>query len=412
MKQVLQRKNIDCFFLLWHISVYVLVFLESRLIDIAFVFWPLRVLLYALTIVVGLIYAYRHRDYYRESKWGFIGLIALDVLLLGNIFLKGGSILSVLLVSFVAMSKGKSLDKIFRNTMIDLCVASAVVVVRCFVGLLPDEVDVRHVGGFFGGEYVRHSVGFLVHNQIPIAFWSVMLLYIAYKRERISVKMLLGFAVLNVVIFYFFGSRIVFGLGCALLLVYCLVRVLNHRFDTAWCRWAYPIGWLAYPVCAVFSWTMVLTYTRSNGFLVWFDLIFNNRFRQGQEAFKKYGISLLGHGSDAGLYTADTFTVDNGYIFTVIQQGLLLFLLLLVGYTVLVTITKRKDNMYLLLVLGFLAIESIINAHLFVFKLLPFYCILVNRDDPMLQKRASNPLLQPSTVNKMVVFFRGSKHKG
>jgi hypothetical protein len=119
------------------------------------------------------------------------------------------------------------------------------------------------------------------------------------------------------------------------------------------------------------------------------DMIFNNRIRMASEAFRFYGVGLIGAGSKAVLYNSASLinvTLDNGYINVLIGDGLIIFLFILGIWTYITFIAEKQRNKYLLLVLCLMALENLINTHLGSFKLIPFFCILANPDDPFLKQ--------------------------
>lgn len=321
------------------------------------------------------------------KRWVFLfGPFILFSLL--NLILVDGGISYLVIILFVVASKNCSLEKIFRYTLYALIASHLFVVLSACIGILNDNIDFRYVGKFSGsvlsGAYYRHSMGFLVHNQVPIVCLIIYLYVIVLKRNRIKKTESVAFLVLNYVVFKYFGSRVVFLLMPLAIASYYLIKMnKNVRLKKIT-----PFLSFIYLVAAVSSIIAAYCYKDNN---LWskIDMIFNNRIRMSSEALRFYGIGLIGSGRKSVLYSSDSLlnvTLDNGYINVLIGDGIVVFLILIAIWTFITFIAKKKKNNYLLLVLCLIAVENLINAHLGSFKLIPFFCILANPNDPFLNQ--------------------------
>lgn len=118
----------------------------------------------------------------------------------------------------------------------------------------------------------------------------------------------------------------------------------------------------------------------------------NNRLHLGKEALDYYGFGLLGFGQNAGSYYSTELlnnTVDNGYIAAYLHMGLVVAVLLLGMWTYLAYVCEKKGNPFLTLAFVMLAVENIINSHLDSYKMLPFFCLLMNENDAFLNNEAA-----------------------
>lgn len=314
------------------------------------------------------------------------GLFILFCLL--NLMIVDGGISYIILILFVISSKNCSLEKIFRYTLYALIISHLFVVLSACIGILNDTIDFRYVGKFSGsvlsGAYYRHSMGFLVHNQVPIVCLIIYLYIIVLKRNGIKKTESVAFLALNYVVFKYFGSRVVFILMMLAITFYYLIKMNKiHRFKKIT-----PFLAFIYLLSAVLSVITAYCYKDNN---LWnkLDMIFNNRIRMASEALRFYGIGLVGSGRKAVLYSSESLlniTLDNGYINVLIGDGLVVFLVLIVIWTYITFIAEKQRNKYLLLVLCLIAVENLINSHLGSFKLIPFFCILVNPNDSFLKQ--------------------------
>lgn len=379
-------KKDSLFFLLSHVFIYLQVFSESQLNNIPSIARVMMTLRYVVLVALA---ACILCDKISEKKDILINSLFFLLVVLLNSFLFGGgtSILSLFLI--VWASKGKSLKHIFKNTIIDLLISQFFIAFLCSMGILTDDLNTRwlgsYAGTFFSGEHVRHSMGFLVHNQIPTTFLIITLLYIVYRNEFLTLIETAILCIFNYVLYIYFGSRTTLLLVMISLIVYWLIRVKRELFGISKKNFSSRVGYWVYPVLCVSSFVLTIVYNGSNQLLSYLNLFFNNRLIMGHQALTKYGISLLGYGSQAGTYsTLINATVDNGYILVYLQRGIIILAAVLILYELLISIALKRRNIYLLMILIFLAFENIINAHLFTYKLIPLYCILLNREDMIL----------------------------
>ena len=103
------------------------------------------------------------------------------------LFYGGQSLLYI--VFAVVGAKDKPLKRVFKNTLISLTAAHAIVLFLCMIGLLHDNIDVRWIGNqtgaFFQGEYVRHAFGFLNSNQIPLIYMLLLFMYVGIRGRTV-----------------------------------------------------------------------------------------------------------------------------------------------------------------------------------------------------------------------------------
>lgn len=377
------------------LSIYIInqVFSESQFINIRSVSIVLAVVRYMVMLFLMLIIVYRNIKLKRNIVLIFTIMF---VLILLNIILVDGGISYLLIILFVLASKGYSMLQIFKSTALSLVISHSVVCLCAKIGILQDITDFRYIGKYSGsvlsGSYYRHNMGFLVHNQIALSFFIVYLYVIAIKRKRLTVFENACFLMLNFLIFFYFGSRIAFLLTLLVCMMFYLVKSIDiFHLSVKKKIWKY-----SYILCASISIVSALAYRDSrkwNGL----NMIFNNRIILSNEAIKRYGINILGAGKNATLYSAiSDITVDNGYISVLIGDGVIVAIILIAVWTLIAAIVTKKNNKYLLLPIVLLAVENLINTHLGSFKLIPFFCILLNSKDAFLDSDTGYYFLKKS----------------
>lgn len=379
------------FFILYIAYLLNQVFSESKFNDIA----QIRMILGAsrYMIIVGLAILI-----IAKKKMGtvckFTTLIALLVLTVTNMLLFDGGISLLVIIMFIWAAQGYSEGKIVAASFWTLLLSHGLIMVCAHFGIvIEDSVNVRYIGNyagdFFSGQYVRHDMGFTVHNQVPLIFFCLYTILVVYKKNTIKWYENLLVLILNYVIFVFFGSRVVFLMMIVAVALYCVIVVLEKTPYNKYVLQISKLGIVGYPLFLIASFLFAVKYDKNDSLSQTLDLFLNNRVRLANEAIDFYGITLLGAGKDAGTYNSIVFpdnTVDNGYVLLFIQRGLLIGIMIVGIWCYLSWLGQKKKNVYLVLALMILAVGNIINAHLLSYKMLPFLCMLLNSEDKFLEE--------------------------
>lgn len=377
--------------LLCAVYMFTQVLAESQFVEFPSVNTMLFVTRY---IILGLLALYIiWNNALRRRKMVLLLVLIVLMTVIHILFLNGSTtILGIML--FAIASRGIPLEKIFSTTIISLIVGHLWVVMFCALGRLEDTVDMRYIsditGQFFMGEYNRHSMGFLVSNQIPLAFLITYMLYIVYKKGDVKLIQHIFALGFNLFLFQIFGARIVFALCIITVVLVYLVSIWEHRSysktqDSGRSVFASKILCLSPLIFCLISFIVVLNYDEKSYFYNMANLIFNNRIYFAYENIRYLGLALLGSGADAGT-TEALLTVDNGYIIMFLQNGIILGSMVLACWIYMGYIAVKQKNFYLLIIIVLLSVENLINSHLINYKMIPMFCILVNVYDSLIAR--------------------------
>ena len=371
-------------------SLYILtnVFIESELADLGPMGKILRLLKYmGILFVILSCYNDAKLDIKRTKIIGILIFISL----INMIVFKGGTAIVeiAIIIGCFAMIRD-NLKDIFKWSIYNLTVGHIIIMLLSFVGILEDHITTRwvgsYMGSFFGGEYIRHQMGFLASNQIPLTLMIVYIMFIAYKKEKITIKEQLLFLILNMCCFISFGARVSFLLIIGAFFVYCILRISDKFFP----NWTIKTNfiWILYPFCMMIS--VILGYFYNSGSNLWLLLndIFYNRIRWAHAGLKHYGLSILGYGLKAGQATGTNGEnlVDNGYVLILLQRGIILTIMVIVMWSYLTYIAEKNRDKYMVLSLILIAVASLIDNHLISYKMIPFYCTFISGQDEIKNK--------------------------
>ena len=371
-------------------SLYILtnVFIESELADLGPMGKILRLLKYmGILFVILSCYNDAKLDIKRTKIIGILIFISLINMIVFN---GGTAIVEIaIIIGCFAMIRD-NLKDIFKWSIYNLTVGHIIIMLLSFVGILEDHITTRwvgsYMGSFFGGEYIRHQMGFLASNQIPLTLMIVYIMFIAYKKEKITIKEQLLFLILNMCCFISFGARVSFLLIIGAFFVYCILRISDKFFP----NWTIKTNfiWILYPFCMMIS--VILGYFYNSGSNLWLLLndIFYNRIRWAHAGLKNYGLRILGYGLKAGQATGTNGEnlVDNGYVLILLQRGIILTIMVIVMWSYLTYIAEKNRDKYMVLSLILIAVASLIDNHLISYKMIPFYCTFISGQDEIKNK--------------------------
>ena len=371
-------------------SLYILtnVFIESELADLGPMGKILRLLKYmGILFVILSCYNDAKLDIKRTKIIGILIFISLINMIVFN---GGTAIVEIaIIIGCFAMIRD-NLKDIFKWSIYNLTVGHIIIMLLSFVGILEDHITTRwvgsYMGSFFGGEYIRHQMGFLASNQIPLTLMIVYIMFIAYKKEKITIKEQLLVLILNMCCFISFGARVSFLLIIGAFFVYCILRISDKFFP----NWTIKTNfiWILYPFCMMIS--VILGYFYNSGSNLWLLLndIFYNRIRWAHAGLKHYGLSILGYGLKAGQATGTNGEnlVDNGYVLILLQRGIILTIMVIVMWSYLTYIAEKNRDKYMVLSLILIAVASLIDNHLISYKMIPFYCTFISGQDEIKNK--------------------------
>ena len=371
-------------------SLYILtnVFIESELADLGPMGKILRLLKYmGILFVILSCYNDAKLDIKRTKIIGILIFISLINMIVFN---GGTAIVEIaIIIGCFAMIRD-NLKDIFKWSIYNLTVGHIIIMLLSFVGILEDHITTRwvgsYMGSFFGGEYIRHQMGFLASNQIPLTLMIVYIMFIAYKKEKITIKEQVLFLILNMCCFISFGARVSFLLIIGAFFVYCILRISDKFFP----NWTIKTNfiWILYPFCMMIS--VILGYFYNSGSNLWLLLndIFYNRIRWAHAGLKHYGLSILGYGLKAGQATGTNGEnlVDNGYVLILLQRGIILTIMVIVMWSYLTYIAEKNRDKYMVLSLILIAVASLIDNHLISYKMIPFYCTFISGQDEIKNK--------------------------
>lgn len=291
-------------------------------------------------------------------------------------FLLGVSILSVIkckdmrffwFALVLCASKGIEFDRVVKYSL-----RTTIICCFCFMAL--------YFGGIIEGAHsvsargTRLSFG-LGHANMCSAYYAIIIVYLLYLHfEKVEFKHILLIGVGAFVVFHFTKSNTgllvtLFSIFAFGVLKYIPLKKFNSKIMIA----------VLLIVIAMFT-IMPLLYNNS---LLWLDTAMTGRLHQANFYFNKYGISIWGNDLSFDLNKWNTDNIlDLGYARMLLCNGVMYYLLVVIGYVISLVKALKKQKRNLLVFLGamiiYIATENVatyifMNASMLVFSNIIFY---------------------------------------
>ena len=234
-----------------------------------------------------------------------------------------------------------------------------------FIGRSDDDVT-RFYLGF---NYTNFAANYLFH--ICVAYFFV-------KKKPINVIETIIFAGLNIYIFNMTDTQGAYYLLFAFIGLLWLIRLLPVLFKY---RYFKVITTWVMPVSAILITLLTYLYSPNSAIMSTINRLLTSRLSLGKEAMERYGLKPFGtvtewktsiEDRDEGTY----FYVDASYLNIAFTFGVILLILIIIGYMVLGRQKHRDGNYNACAALIFLAIQSTTEERLFEPSFTPFVVFL------------------------------------
>ena len=142
-------------------------------------------------------------------------------------------------------------------------------------------------------------------------------------------------------------------------------------------------------LCAAFSILTTCFYDSSRKFLAFLNTLLSERLRFGKMGLIQHGVSLFGSDvvweTDASKYNY----IDSSYINIMICYGLIVFLVVIVGFTIAGRFAVKENNRAMCLALLLWFARAVIDPQLFLLWFNPFLFLIGEAFSGILKKRRS-----------------------
>lgn len=251
------------------------------------------------------------------------------------------------------------------------------------IGIIPNVLNIR-------GDISRYSFGSVYPTDFGarIFYLLVTLFYLKYK--KMSLKYSVCFFIIAIFIYKFCDARN--DVASIMLLTFISIVIARKQdikkiFNIYKSKIIKFIFIYSVPISAISSITLTILYNPKSKIFVFLNKLFSERLSIGRKAIDIYGIKLLGnkivmHGwGGVHVNVKKYFFIDSSYLSILLQKGLILLVIICIGYVI---YNKKKVNerdWILPIVIFCIAMNSIMEHHFIDILYNPFLLIFFTRDD-------------------------------
>ncbi|WP_105207308.1 hypothetical protein [Streptococcus suis] len=256
-------------------------------------------------------------------------------------------------------------DRIVKWSMYLQIISLVLTVSMSLLHMIPNDLFVSSAGGFLRN---RYSLGYTFPTFVPNYFCSIVIEYVYLRFRKVSWLEVLLIFVFNIYIYQQTGTRLTFILVFMIIVFERVLRNYSNIFVKS-----VPYSFI---LLSVITYLATVLYSPTNTIFVKLNFILSQRLRFAQQGLQNWGISLFGTSitwnSDATNYNY----VDFSYINMLVSYGIIVFLIVIIGYTIYGFIIKKSNNEALTLVLWIWAIRASVDPQLFLLWFNPFLILV------------------------------------
>lgn len=207
-----------------------------------------------------------------------------------------------------------------------------------------------------GGTRIRESLGFQYTTESSNYFFYTILLWIYWRRERVTWKEIIAMLCISIFLFWKTDTKNSFLLGVAAIIGTLILKYIKYLRDY---KKIYSV--IAVGIVPMLAFTIVglsAKFDASKAWMKQIDKLITGRLFLAKKGYEEYGIHLLGQRiewiggkpPEGKVYNY----VDSSYMQILLNFGVVLFILLLLALIILgICITKNKDTYFLLVFVMF-----------------------------------------------------------
>ena len=216
-------------------------------------------------------------------------------------------------------SKGIDFNKVVKYNFITMLIC-CIIFILCFIFGVSDEIIMQTTRG------IRHSFGMGHPNMFSAYYIILVIQYIYLKFDNLKIRELVVFMLFSLLVYYFTKSitglfTIILVLSIVFILRFISLKIFNSKII------------VLILISGIILFTIIPMIYNSSFIIL--DKMMTGRLRQANYYYIKYGISFFGSNINADLLNIYTDNIlDMGYAKMLINNGVLYYLCVVIGYVV------------------------------------------------------------------------------
>lgn len=272
---------------------------------------------------------------------------------------------------FIVAASDMRWKEMIKVSLIVECILMLFILLSFCIGILPNETIGRLDGSY------RYYMGYNYTTLSTNYFFHMVLMYLFVKNKKMRWPSYLIISILNIFFFITTDTKAIFVL--VFLVLICVFGV--EHFSISWIqkKWITIFFQNVFYIFSFLSIEVILGFRWGSWVLTKINSILTNRLSLGRQAYDQYGISILGqnitwntefNGPDPYLY------VDSAYMNIAINYGIVILILLCVGFTWVMCKAIKERDIMLVIICFFLAAHSITDPQIYMMWYNPFLLLI------------------------------------
>lgn len=270
-------------------------------------------------------------------------------------------------------------EKIKFERIVKLCVYCNllflfIVITSSLMGFIPNQT-------FYHNGLTAYGFGFAYFSNVPFSVFliTIMAYWLAKTGKRENLVLFLSLPA-NLFCYKYGTVRLTFFCYIIFIVLVIISKIINLTKNR---KWYDVVVSVMYPIVAIFTIAISLIKNRFP-IIQTLDVLLNYRLSFNLQGIQRYGISLLGHKIENVAeywdenYINHYFFIDCGYVSTLLNYGIVLFVIILFLYSFLSHYAVRSQDSKLLILCVIICIFSVVNNVLFSMSSNPLTLIAFN----------------------------------
>lgn len=298
------------------------------------------------------------------SKYSIRRLITMLVILLTSLISLNTGNRDIFFIGLLLyMSVDIENESIVKVSMITLFFCVSSIVILSFMNIIPNYF---YNNALINGSIVKaYCLGFDYYSYVPIYTLFFNCMYIYIRKNKCTYFEILGMIIICIFVNYFCHKELAFYLNLLIISLYvflCKLKIFkynNYIFRV--------ISITIIPIC--FIGIVFFSYNYKKFTII--NDILGGRLYYGYEAFNNYNIKLFGQKIEmigSSTYTENSilnyFYIDSGYLQTLFLRGLIITIIILIGYFAIARKSIKNKQIELFIWLIIVAIYNILGSTL------------------------------------------------
>lgn len=257
--------------------------------------------------------------------------------------------------------------------------SSLIFIISCICSvfnLLPEVVINR-------GETIRYSLGYIYPLELMTHFLFLTMVYIYLRKSKYNYRDFIFINIINLLLYKITDARSSF----ILILFFSIVSYFIAKKKISFKKMKSVYFYMFLVICSAAPIIFSLAYNPGNTLMFKINKILSNRVYLTHNAFNTYGFSLfgkkipwIGFGGNldpSSLGSTYNF-VDCAYAKSLFDYGIIITVLIILGYAAIYTYSIKKGKDLLILIISVILVISIVEPRLLSIELNP-YLLMMNK---------------------------------